>query len=48
MGSNVGISVLADFRPMRYKLSYVVVFGMDKNFLFESALGHGDLQDYPI
>ena len=26
----------------------VVVFGMDKNFLFESALGHGDLQDYPI
>ena len=36
------ISILADFRPMEYKLSCgaVVVFGLGKNLLFKFALGH--------
>ena len=37
-----GISILADFRPMGYKFSAVVVFGLGKNFLFKSILGHCD------
>ena len=37
-----GISILADFRLMGYKLSYftVVVFALGKNLLFKFALGH--------
>ena len=35
-----GISILADFRPVGCKLYDVVVFGLGKNFLFKSALGH--------
>ena len=35
-----GISILADFRPMGYKLacSAVVVFGLGKDLLFKSVL----------
>ena len=35
-----GISILADFRPMGCKFHAGVVFGLGKNFLFKSALGH--------
>ena len=35
-----GISILAAFRPMGYKFSSWVVFGLGKNLLFKSILGH--------
>ena len=35
-----GITILADFRPMGYNFHAVVVFGLGKNFLFKSVLGH--------
>ena len=40
-----GISILADFRPMGYKLSCCgslskTVFDLGKNLLFKSVLGH--------
>ena len=38
-----GISILADFRPI-WGISFhtVEVFGLGKDFLFKSALGHCD------
>ena len=33
------ILILADIRPMGYKLHAVVVFGLGKNLLFKSVLG---------
>ena len=38
-----GISILADFRPMGYNYHAVVVFGLGKNFLFKSVLGHCEI-----
>ena len=36
-----GISILDDFKPMGYKLSCCgIVFGLGKNLLFKSILGH--------
>ena len=35
-----GISILADFRPMGYKLSCCGSLCLGKDFLFKSALGH--------
>ena len=35
-----GISILADFRPMGISFHAVVVFGLGKNLLFKSVLGH--------
>ena len=40
MGPNVGISILADFRLMGISFHAAVVFGLGKDFLFKSALGH--------
>ena len=34
------ILILADIRPMGYKLFAVVVFGLGKNLLFKSILEH--------
>ena len=36
-----GISIHANFRPMGYKL----VFGLGKNLLFKSALGHCEMAE---
>ena len=35
-----GISILADFRPMGIRFHALVVFGLSKDLLFESVLGH--------
>ena len=35
-----GISILADFRPMGISFHTVAVFGLGKNLLFKSVLGH--------
>ena len=39
-----GISILADFRPI-WGISFhtVVIFGLGKDFLFKSVLGHCDI-----
>ena len=34
------ISILADFRPIDISVYAVVVFGLGKNLLFKSVLGH--------
>ena len=46
-----GISILADFGPMGvWGISFhaAIVFGLGKNFLFKSALGHCDLCTVPF
>ena len=35
-----GISILADFRPMEVSFHAGVAFGLGKDFLFKSTLGH--------
>ena len=35
-----GILILADFRPMSISFNAVIVFGLGKNLLFKSVLGH--------
>ena len=35
-----GISILVDFRPMGISFHAVIVFGLGKNLLFKSVLGH--------
>ena len=48
----LGISILADFTTMGYKLSYAMVafgLGIGKDLLFKSALGHCEMgqKTYP-
>ena len=35
-----GILILADFRPLGISFHSVIVFGLGKNLLFKSVLGH--------
>ena len=35
-----GISILADLRPIGTSFPAVIVFGLGKNLLFKSVLGH--------
>ena len=41
-----GISILADLRPMACKVHAVVVFGLGKNLLSKSVVGHFDLVNH--
>ena len=43
-----GISTLADLRPKLWGISFhaVVVFGLGKNLLFKSILGHCAPEDF--
>ena len=40
VGPTVGISILAEFKPMGISFYAVVVFDLGKNHLFKSVLGH--------